>query len=116
MAVLTEEEKKDECIAHAIEMTSAWNTSDYYRVFKLFRSAPKMSAFLVSWFLDRERRKALRALVKAYVFNTFYQFHPALLVLLFSLVLVYFHYFSIHCSCKKLGIGQLLALTSCLKR
>lgn len=65
---LSSKDCKDECIAHAMELRRAWWMGNYHRFFKLYRQSPKMSGYLIDWFLDRERRTALKTIIKAYVF------------------------------------------------
>lgn len=67
LAALTREEKADECIAHAIKLRSAWAQGNFKRFFQLYTTAPKMSGYLMDWFIDRERRRALEVIIKAYV-------------------------------------------------
>lgn len=70
LAELSVEEKRDECVLHALNLRSAWALSNYSRFFRLYRTAPKMSGYLIDWFVDRVRRSAIKAMVKAYVYNT----------------------------------------------
>ena len=65
LAALTPEEKDDECISHVIHLRQAWTERNYIRFFRLYSSAPKMSGYLMDWFLDRERRSALTTIIKA---------------------------------------------------
>ena len=67
LAALTKEDKEDECIAHAIKLRRAWSEGNYRKFFKLYPDAPKMSGYLMDWFVERERRKALTVIIKAYV-------------------------------------------------
>ena len=67
LAALTKEDKQDECIAHAIKLRRAWSEGNYRKFFKLYPDAPKMSGYLMDWFVERERRKALTVIIKAYV-------------------------------------------------
>nr|SVE75676.1 EOG090X0431 [Daphnia hispanica] len=66
MASLTTAEKSDECVAHALEVRSSWALANFRRFFRLYNHAPRMSAHLISWFADRERKLALKTLIKAY--------------------------------------------------
>ena len=72
LAALTREEKADECIAHAIKLRSAWAQGNFKRFFELYTTAPKMSGYLMDWFIDRERRRALGVIIKAYVIQGFF--------------------------------------------
>jgi len=67
LAALTKEDREDECIQHAIKLRSAWSQGNYARFFRLYLGAPKMSGYLMDWFIDRERRAALTRAIKAYV-------------------------------------------------
>lgn len=69
LAALTPEDKIDECIQHALKVRSAWWLGNFHAFFKLYRKAPRMSAFLMDWFVARERKMALKFMIKSYVFN-----------------------------------------------
>lgn len=71
LASLSTEDKNDECIKHALKIRSAWWLGNFHAFFKLYRTAPRMSAFLMDWFVARERKKALKFMIKSYVFHTF---------------------------------------------
>eukprot|EP00095_Tigriopus_kingsejongensis_P000274 maker-scaffold329_size204955-snap-gene-1.27 protein:Tk00274 transcript:maker-scaffold329_size204955-snap-gene-1.27-mRNA-1 annotation:"leukocyte receptor cluster member 8 homolog isoform x2" len=66
LADLSPKEKKDTCIAFALKLRTAWSQGNYCKFFQLYREAPKMSGFLIDWFVPRERKKALKAVIKAY--------------------------------------------------
>eukprot|EP00090_Calanus_glacialis_P031158 TRINITY_DN5112_c0_g1_i2.p1 TRINITY_DN5112_c0_g1~~TRINITY_DN5112_c0_g1_i2.p1 ORF type:complete len:628 (-),score=234.74 TRINITY_DN5112_c0_g1_i2:1067-2728(-) len=66
LSALSAKEKEDECISHSIKLRSAWSQGNYQRFFSLYQAAPKMSGYLIDWFIDRERRSALTTIIKAY--------------------------------------------------
>ena len=68
MATLTAKMKEDECIIFALQLRSAWSLSDYHRFFRLYAKAPKMSGFLIDWFVERERKAAMKLILKSYVY------------------------------------------------
>lgn len=61
----------DEVISHAMSVRRAWALKQYSKFFKLYQSAPKMSGYIMDWFLMRERKFALKVIVKSYVFFIF---------------------------------------------
>ena len=67
LAELTAKEKTNECVSHALKLRTAWSLQNYKRFFQLYLDAPKMSGYLIDWFVGRERRAALRIIIKAYV-------------------------------------------------
>jgi hypothetical protein len=87
LAALTAEEKADECIAHAIALRSAWSNGNYRRFFRLYVDAPKMSGYLMDWFIDRERRRSLTVIIKAYVASVL---EMGILSILLSLMLRFY--------------------------
>lgn len=67
---LTSSDRDDECIAHALKLRSAWALGNYCKFFNSFKSAPKSARYLINWFTDRERKFALKNIIKAYVVQT----------------------------------------------
>lgn len=55
----------DEVVEHALKVRKAWANCIYFELFKLYKNAPKMSSFIMDWFINRERKKALKRLIKA---------------------------------------------------
>ena len=65
---MSADDKRDECIAHALKVRAAFTLKNYHRFFKLYLVAPKMSAYLMDWFSERLRKEALKFILKSYVF------------------------------------------------
>ncbi|CAN7943984.1 unnamed protein product, partial [Ixodes hexagonus] len=66
LANLSAVEKSDSVVGHALAVCHAWSLGNYARFFKLYQSPPKMSGYLMDWCVARERKAALRAMVRAY--------------------------------------------------
>lgn len=71
---LSIEDSEDEVISHALRVRNAWSLKFYHRLFHLYSVAPKMSAFVMDWFIERERSCALMTILKSYVFLHFLTF------------------------------------------
>ncbi|XP_067882263.1 leukocyte receptor cluster member 8 homolog [Heterodontus francisci] len=66
LAFLSQELKDEPCMAHALALRAAWALSNYHRFFRLYKLAPRMSAYLMDKFVERERKRALKAMLKTY--------------------------------------------------
>lgn len=63
---IKQSQRDDPAIAHALAFRSAWAQGNYCKLFQLYKSAPLMAGHLIDWFIDRERKSALRTILKAY--------------------------------------------------
>jgi hypothetical protein len=59
--------KADPAVAHALGVREAVNLGNYCRLFKLYRTCPNMGMYVMDGFVDRERKKAMRVMLNAYV-------------------------------------------------
>ncbi|XP_069630518.1 leukocyte receptor cluster member 8 isoform X1 [Haliaeetus albicilla] len=66
LAYLTPALRGDACVAHALALRAAWALANYHRFFRLYRAAPPMAARLIDKFAERERRAALKAMIKTF--------------------------------------------------
>jgi hypothetical protein len=63
---LSKDDLNDEVISFALRVRSAWNLNNYHKLLKLYKTAPKMSANLMDWFVLTQRKQALKAIIKSY--------------------------------------------------
>jgi hypothetical protein len=67
LADLTAAEKEEWPIKHALDVRSALALGNYHRFFQLYLDTPKMGAYLMDMFVERERLAALCIICKSYV-------------------------------------------------
>ena len=65
MREMTDDEKLEECIKHAMQVRSALATGNYVRFFKLYLDAPNMGKYLMDVFIEKHRILCLRSLCLA---------------------------------------------------
>ncbi|KAJ1345115.1 hypothetical protein BSLG_000630 [Batrachochytrium salamandrivorans] len=63
---LSDDDKRGECVRHALAVRSALTSSNYHALFGLYHDAPKMSGYLMDHFMERERQKTLCSILKAF--------------------------------------------------
>ncbi|KAJ3417449.1 hypothetical protein HDV05_003313 [Chytridiales sp. JEL 0842] len=66
LAELTDEEKKGTGVSHALTVRTAVAIGDYHSLFTAYLNSPNMSNYLMDFFIERERYKALRAICRSY--------------------------------------------------
>ena len=66
LATLSQEEKNNESVAHALAVRQALAARNYHRLFRLYNSAPNMGGYLMDFFVERERVAAICIICKAY--------------------------------------------------
>lgn len=65
LSALRPQERRADCVDHALQVRLALAMSNYHRLFKLYQSAPKMGAYLMDHFVPRERVQALSTMSRA---------------------------------------------------
>ncbi|XP_017695769.1 PREDICTED: leukocyte receptor cluster member 8, partial [Lepidothrix coronata] len=65
LALLPPSLRTDPCVSHALSLRAAWALGLWSRFFRLHGAAPAMGGRLIDLFAERERRAALRAMIKA---------------------------------------------------
>eukprot|EP01135_Chromosphaera_perkinsii_P003393 Nk52_evm17s242 gene=Nk52_evmTU17s242 len=63
---LRPQQKREPAIAHALKVREAHAMGDYVAFFKLYKSAPNMGSYLLKFFVNKERDKALKIICKGF--------------------------------------------------
>ncbi|XP_068618472.1 leukocyte receptor cluster member 8 homolog [Battus philenor] len=63
---LSKEDRENECIKHALLTRHAWTTGNLHKFFLLYKSAPLMAGYLMDWFVERERKRYMKYIIKSY--------------------------------------------------
>ncbi|CAI4232401.1 unnamed protein product [Auanema sp. JU1783] len=63
---ITPKLRRDTCIKFALQVRESVALGNYVKFFRLFKDAPKMSAFIMDLFIERERKRALKSIFQAY--------------------------------------------------
>uniref|UniRef100_A0A672TXQ0 Leukocyte receptor cluster member 8 n=1 Tax=Strigops habroptila TaxID=2489341 RepID=A0A672TXQ0_STRHB len=66
LAALRPPLRQDPLVAQALSLRSSWALGNFRRFFRLYRALPPGPARLIDMFAERERRGALRALLRAF--------------------------------------------------
>lgn len=66
LARLPQVSKTNQVVGHALQVRRAWSLCNYHRLFKLYKSCPAMSAKVMDWFVERERKQALKVILRTY--------------------------------------------------
>lgn len=52
----------------ALRVRTAWSLGNYIKLFQLHTKAPKMAGYLMDMFAERERKRFMNSILKAYDF------------------------------------------------
>ncbi|KAK9476252.1 SAC3/GANP/Nin1/mts3/eIF-3 p25 family-domain-containing protein [Lipomyces japonicus] len=63
---LTDEEKADPAVKHALQVRTAMTDQDYHSLMRLYVTAPNMGGYVMDSFVERERLAALEIICKAF--------------------------------------------------
>ena len=66
VATLTQAEKSNESVAHALKVREALASRNYHSLFRLYNIAPNMGGYLMDFFVERERVAACCIICKSY--------------------------------------------------
>lgn len=73
MAALTTKLRENECVSHALHVRQAWMYGNYKRFFSLYQDSPRMAGYLMDKFVERERRNAIKRIIRSYVFFCYFR-------------------------------------------
>lgn len=63
---LSPDSLKNPVIDHALKVRRAWSLGNYHRLFSLYKGSPAMSAKVMNWFIERERKHAIKIIMRSY--------------------------------------------------
>ncbi|KAG2366884.1 SAC3/GANP/Nin1/mts3/eIF-3 p25 family-domain-containing protein [Suillus spraguei] len=66
VGTLTPRQKRDPAVQHALRVQRAISMGNYHALFEMYFNAPNMGAYIMDYFIDRERTRALMTMTKAY--------------------------------------------------
>lgn len=66
VGTLTPRQKRDPAVQHALRVQRAISMGNYHALFEMYWNAPNMGAYIMDYFIDRERTRALMTMTKAY--------------------------------------------------
>lgn len=66
LSKLSRECMRHPVVDHALKVRRAWSLTNYHQLFSLYKQAPAMSAKVMDWFLERERKQALKIIIRSY--------------------------------------------------
>lgn len=66
LSSLTCDSRKNPVVDHALKVRRAWSLNNYHRLFSLYKTSPAMSAKIMDWFVERERKQAVKIMMKSY--------------------------------------------------
>lgn len=69
LSKLTPASRQHPVVEHALQVRRAWSSCNYHKLFSLYTQSPAMSSRLIDWFIERERKQALKIISKSYRAN-----------------------------------------------
>ncbi len=62
---LTPRARADECVQFAERVRHAWALHAYRPLLRAYAAAPRMASYVIDLFLERERKAALRKIIRS---------------------------------------------------